>query len=634
MSLIRQVAVLLGMVLLLALAGSVAMNTLAARDTLKAQLRLKNADNAAALALALSQHRGDATTMALLMAAQFDTGHYRLLRLTAPDGRVQFERQVPLRASGVPAWFVAALPVAAPAGVAQVSDGWREIGRLELESHTAYVHEALWAGAVQVAGWLLAVGLAAAGVAWLGVRALQRPLLATVDQARALQEGRFVTVPLPTVPELRTVGEAMNSMVGRLQQSFDRQARQLADLRVQAEQDALSGLSNRRHFMARLETGLAGEQAQRPGGLVLLRVLDLDGLNRRHGRALADSVLRAVAEAVAAYPAQVPGGFAGRLNGADFALALPADQVADETAQALLQALQVLLPALAPEAAVCAGSAELAGMTQPGPALAAVDDALAEAEAEGPFQHRHRAADGATRRADDEWRREIDRALAEDRVALAEQAVLDAQGVLLHRACTLRLAVDGPIADSPLWLAHALRSRRAAALDLRAVTLALTASTRDGLARSVSITVDSLAAPGFVDEVQRQLRAAGPAAAARLMIDVPERAASEQRALLRDAAAQWAACGTRLGLAHAGGAADTLARLHELGLAFVKIDRSHLEGVAGDEQVRRVAAGLVTLLHGMGLRVLAEGVKTPEDLAALWALGFDGAAGPAVGAGR
>jgi EAL domain-containing protein (putative c-di-GMP-specific phosphodiesterase class I) len=33
----------------------------------------------------------------------------------------------------------------------------------------------------------------------------------------------------------------------------------------------------------------------------------------------------------------------------------------------------------------------------------------------------------------------------------------------------------------------------------------------------------------------------------------------------------------------------------------------------------------------MGLKVYAEGVRTPADLAVLWAIGFDGASGPVVG---
>ena len=73
MSLIRQIWLLLLGTLLLALAGSVGVNVLATRQTLETQLRLKNSDNAQALALALSQQHGDRELMSLLMSAQFDT---------------------------------------------------------------------------------------------------------------------------------------------------------------------------------------------------------------------------------------------------------------------------------------------------------------------------------------------------------------------------------------------------------------------------------------------------------------------------------------------------------------------------------------------------------------------------------
>ena len=40
--------------------------------------------------------------------------------------------------------------------------------------------------------------------------------------------------------------------------------------------------------------------------------------------------------------------------------------------------------------------------------------------------------------------------------------------------------------------------------------------------------------------------------------------------------------------------------------------------------------GLCGIAHGIGLQVLAEGVASDAELAALKALGFDGATGPAV----
>ncbi|HEX3139546.1 MAG TPA: LapD/MoxY N-terminal periplasmic domain-containing protein, partial [Rhizobacter sp.] len=76
MSLIRQIWLLLLGTVLLAFVGSVTVAVESARGYLQTQLRLKNADNATSLALALSQQKGDAELMGLLMSAQFDTGFY------------------------------------------------------------------------------------------------------------------------------------------------------------------------------------------------------------------------------------------------------------------------------------------------------------------------------------------------------------------------------------------------------------------------------------------------------------------------------------------------------------------------------------------------------------------------------
>lgn len=134
MSLMRQLGWLLAAVLLLALAGAMGVTLLSTRSTLEAQLRLKDSDNAQSLALALSQQRGDAASMALLLSAQFDTGFYRRIRLTDRGGQVLFESQAEAGAREAPAWFAESLPFAVPPGVAQVSDGWRALGRVEVRS--------------------------------------------------------------------------------------------------------------------------------------------------------------------------------------------------------------------------------------------------------------------------------------------------------------------------------------------------------------------------------------------------------------------------------------------------------------------------------------------------------------------
>jgi EAL domain-containing protein (putative c-di-GMP-specific phosphodiesterase class I) len=70
----------------------------------------------------------------------------------------------------------------------------------------------------------------------------------------------------------------------------------------------------------------------------------------------------------------------------------------------------------------------------------------------------------------------------------------------------------------------------------------------------------------------------------------------------------------------------------DLGLDCVRIDGRFVNSIAGDAQAdaRRYLQGLVRLVQAVGLQVMAEGVRSPDDLALLWDLGFDAATGPAL----
>ena len=73
---------------------------------------------------------------------------------------------------------------------------------------------------------------------------------------------------------------------------------------------------------------------------------------------------------------------------------------------------------------------------------------------------------------------------------------------------------------------------------------------------------------------------------------------------------------------------EILASRHDID--YIKLETRHLHRAVNEDAMRTYAAGLVSLVHGLGLVVLAQGVDQEEELAALWELGFDGAAGAAL----
>ena len=634
MSLIRQIWLLLLGTLLLALAGSVAVNVLTTRHTLETQLRLKNSDNAQALALALSQQHGDRQLMSLLMSAQFDTGYYRQIRFASSDGAVLFEQSASDPRSQAPQWFRALVPIVSEPGRAQVSDGWRALGTVSLVSQASYAYDALWRSGVDSALWLAFAGVIGGLVGRVVVRGIRRPLEATVQQAQALMDGGFVTVREPRMPELARLTRAMNLMVTRLKSLFDSQAAQVEALRRQAHHDPLTQLANRRHFLRQLDAALDREDGPAMGGIVLLRLRDLAEMNRLHGHEVADRAILAIAQALQVYPQQAAGCFVGRLNGSDFALCLPAAGVARETALALAEALQVTLPAFGAGVSVAVGSSEIRRGFSAAQCMSEVDGALAQAESRGAFGVHHSDALGGTAAVHGEsaWRTLIVAALEQRRARLVEFPVQDRAGRLLHLECPLRLQLrEGEAFETAsVWLPHALRGRLTSDTDRAAVALALAAIDADAQPRCINIAPVSLLDGGFASALAGLARA-HPEAARSLWLELAESAALEHFGLLQAFGRQVRPYGIRLGLEHAGQRLARIEGLYEAGLDYVKLDGAVTRGLAQDTHAADFVRNTASLLHALSLQVMAEGVVDAADAEALWACGVDAITGPLIG---
>ncbi|MET0382663.1 MAG: LapD/MoxY N-terminal periplasmic domain-containing protein [Burkholderiaceae bacterium] len=635
MSLIRQVWLLLAVTLVLAFAGAIGASVNSARQYLQMQLNLKNNDAAQSLALTLSQQHGDPVALGLAISSQFDTGYYERIRLMAPGGRGIVERRSDAHAQKAPAWFVRLLGIAPADGVAQVSDGWRQVGRLEVRSQSAFADDELWQSSVDTACVLLLLAIATGALSWIGVHRIRAPLARTVDQARAITERRFVTVDEPEVPELRNVTRAMNAMVERVKAMFDEQANQVEQLRRQAHCDPLTGLSNRAHFLGRLRGMLDREEGSASGVLVMVRLVELQALNRTLGRSATDRLLQSAAGSMVESSRRLGAAEVGRLNGSDFALALPDIETLREPAVDVAARLRGLLRVHDGSAHAVIGAVRWRHGASMSSLLAAGDQALANAESRGPYTVELDDSTQASALGEDAWRHRLQAALAERGAQLVDFPLIGRGGELVHHECPLRLRLggEGELVSAAQWLPMARRAHLTSEIDLLAVELALLAIAHDAAPRSVNLSPSSLADSAFSARM-RTLVAAHPRAASGLSLELAEAGAMKQLHLVRELAEQLHGGGTKVGLEHAGERLGETRGLLEAGLDFVKLDASFVQGLAGDDARAQHVAGTVRMLHGIGLKVYAEGVAEVEDAAQLWQCGVDGLTGPVVQAGR
>ncbi len=95
----------------------------------------------------------------------------------------------------------------------------------------------------------------------------------------------------------------------------------------------------------------------------------------------------------------------------------------------------------------------------------------------------------------------------------------------------------------------------------------------------------------------------------------PDEAARNLRALK--------ALGVQLSLDDFGTGYSSLAQLKRFPFDFVKIDRSFISGVDSNAEDEAIAAAIIAMAHSLGLKVVAEGVETPAQLAVMRTLKCD-----------
>jgi diguanylate cyclase (GGDEF)-like protein len=436
------------------------------------------------------------------------------------------------------------------------------------------------------------------------------------------------------VPELREVTRAMNTMVTRLKSMFDEQAAQVEQLRRQANCDALTGLSNRAHFMGRLKVMLSSEDGSAGGAIVLVRLADLQGMNRKLGHAATDRLLQESAAAIVESARRAGSFEVGRLNGSDFAMVLPDVGSLREPAVDAAARLRNLLRAHDPTANAVVGAVRWWHGAPLSSLLAAADQALARAEARGAYAVELDDTGDGLVLGEDAWRERLQSAVVNQRARLVEFPLVDMHGAVVHRECPLRLQLEegGEMVPAAQWLPMARRTQLTSQIDLLAARLALTAIAADGMSRAVNVSPGSLMDSSFVPNLRALLSEHGGEAPG-LWLEVAEEGAWRHIDLVRELVTQMHGCGARVGLEHAGERLTEASGLLEVGLDFVKLDASFVEGLSADHARRDHVAGAVRMLHGIGLKVYAEGVTTSEDANALSGCGLDGLTGPVVPAG-
>ncbi len=636
MSMYRQLWLSMLVCMVLALGASLFASLMNARHYLEDQLAMKNQDNASTLALALSKGETDHNDVVVAVTALFNSGHYAHIMVVDPAGKMLVEKIHADTDVDAPAWFARWLPIQSTPGQAEISSGWQPIGNITVMSRVDFAYRSLWDTAIMMTAVIVAVGLLGGVLAGLVLRRLRRATQTVIDQARAINEHRFVTIPEPDVPELRELATAMNDTVNRLRDRFEDDAKLYDGLRRAANYDVLTGLANRTFFLASLEHALDTENSLF-GSLALVRLGNLAKLNRVRGRHSADDLLSKVGRAIGDLSGPCPGFFAGRLNGSDFALLLPTTCDVQAILSDLLNELRFITESDQHEnVTVFIGYGQFSRGDHPTRLLARIDAAVALLESRGnsALSVAASASDPNLPGDAEEWRVALRHALRDKHaLRLVRHTVrLDGDNAT-HVECPLRIRLreDGDWLTASRFLPQAERLGLVQELDMATLILALDELENNILLGGlwVNLSARSIADPEFRAQLIDLLHE-HPNSCQRLWLEIPETGGLRRLSALRDLARELKPMGVRLGLEHYGHHFNQIGLLYDLGLDFLKVDSAFIQGIDINPGNQAFLQGLCEIAHRIGIQVFAEGVEDQAELAKLAELGFDGVTGVAV----
>jgi diguanylate cyclase (GGDEF)-like protein len=472
---------------------------------------------------------------------------------------------------------------------------------------------------------------------------------ATIEDAvAAVRAGAFDFVRKPfTLDEMIAVVAAARARAATKRQEARtrvQEARRLAAAEAEREEalarDPLTGLPNRAAFSGRLAE-LAVQAAQEGDGMAVIAI-DLDGfaaLNEAAGSAAGDGILRGIAARLR----EVAGSawFLARIGSDEFALA-SAHCASQADALAVAERLRAAVEEPLPNPAGPLRLTASIGVAHRSTAdRVALDDAALVAGSVARREGGSRCVlftpvmqEAAERRLT--VVRDLPDAIARQETALyyqpifniADRSLLGFEALMRWRHPTLGFIAPGE------FIAIAEESR--IILDLGAwalrVAAAQAAQWGAGTSRDLYVTVNlsgrQIAEADIAGLFRQVLEAEGLPPRA-LVAEVTETVALGPKAAQVVEAIR--ALGIQVALDDFGAGYSSLGVLGGLSVDTVKLDRALVMRVVTDTRERRLLTGLVSTIHALGLKVVAEGIETEGQLQVVRQAGCEAAQGYLLG---
>jgi diguanylate cyclase (GGDEF)-like protein len=490
---------------------------------------------------------------------------------------------------------------------------------------------------LQLACTLLILTLSIGGA--LGFLLQRRILKPISDLSSAMQKFRAehaynTRVSISGSDEIAQLGGGFNAMLSDLERREAEKIEFQAQLELQAHNDALTGLPNRRLFSERLALTLAG--ADRGLLTVAMLYIDLDGfklVNDSLGHPIGDSLLIEVA---ARFSARIrKSDTLARIGGDEFTVVLSSVHVREEAMIAARALLETLSEPFDIEGHLLTISASIGISLYPensssgSELMQQADGAMYSAKRNGKNQAMYFTPDLGTQICERlNLENQLRHALAKGEIYLNYQPEFDAvSGRLVRFEALARwnhptLGMIPPDKFIPVAEESGLIVPMGAYILEQACIEAIKwqSLASDPIQVAVNVSNIQFARATFIDEVADILTRTG-LRPELLQLELTESVMIEGIYSTGKKMEQLKSLGITFAIDDFGTGYSCLSYLPSLPFDALKVDRSFVKTCHSSPEGRILVQSLITLAQNIGLRVIVEGVETAEQLAVVRDLG-------------
>jgi diguanylate cyclase (GGDEF)-like protein len=629
MPLSRQLGLSILLVLLCVFIGTLWINVNNTRDFIAEQLSSHSQDTATSLGLSIAPYLGneeDVPIVDTMMNAIFDRGYYLSMILKDLDGKIILEKANPEQLESVPDWFINMFPLSPPVSQTEINTGWNIAGTLSVVSHPGTGYQQLWNNTKQSLSMIAAIFILAILLVFLLVKVITTPILAVVEQAKAISQRKFDLVEkIPRTPELRDFVIALNSMSAILSKIFEQLTDQAQRYRQFAYTDGLTGVGNRRAFTLALDNVLADAELQASGYLLLVRLSSLAQVNKEFGAASGDAYIASVCNILnnqACNPDAELSVF--RVNGADFALLLEnTDPLhCQQLASLFVKHFGDIEKSEFSMGTAHVGISRFSYGDKKGWVLEQADSALASAES--MEQKWQMASNLDIIQSNSAWRDQLLSLVQDGSVDFVAQPINNWSKETVYSEWFGRFTLLGASEHIPMaqLVPASIRLDYAQQLDEMVIKTALIELKNKSHDIGLNLSRTSLANSKFCQWLLDTLPSDSELCA-RLVIEIPEKALVNQLSGLDKLVEALKLKGVRITVERFGAQLAAVTHLRNIRPDFLKVDGRFTHNIDKEPDNQLFVQSLVNIAHGLNIKVIAELVETEEEAQCLQSLFVD-----------